>query len=312
MLPAAISPRSYVRDFNVYARTLNRFAPGVPLLGPAVAKPKRSLRWITQLIRRDRRYLGAVTAHRYPYSACVHRSAGDFPTVARLLSPVATAGVTSAVAPAAAQAHRAGLPFRMTELNSVTCGGRAGVSNTFATALWAPDALFGLMRVGVDGVNIHVRADTVNAAMVPAAGGPAGAAPALRPDAVHPHSLRRWPPLGSGAGSGRRSSAEGLGGADRRWRDPGAADQQGAPRRHRAAGDPRQRAGHRAAAGGVRRPAPLAGRPLTVSALPAMGPGTAVCACRRSSPASAATRWRCRRSALRWSRSAEPASTPRR
>jgi hypothetical protein len=55
----------------------------------------------------------------------------------------------------------------MTELNSVTCGGRPGVSDTFATALWAPDALFELMRAGVDGVNIHVRADAVNAAMVP-------------------------------------------------------------------------------------------------------------------------------------------------
>jgi hypothetical protein len=37
-------------------------------------------------------------------------------------------------------AHRAGFPFRLTEQNSVTCGGLAGVSNTFATALWAPAA----------------------------------------------------------------------------------------------------------------------------------------------------------------------------
>jgi hypothetical protein len=70
-----------------------------------------------------------------------------------------------------AAAHHAGLPFRMTELNSVTCGGRAGVSDTFATALWAPDALFELLRAGVDGVNIHVRTDTVNAAIVPTRGG---------------------------------------------------------------------------------------------------------------------------------------------
>jgi hypothetical protein len=37
------------------------------------------------------------------------------------------------------------------------------VSNTFASALWAPDALFELFRAGVDGVNLHVRANTVNA-----------------------------------------------------------------------------------------------------------------------------------------------------
>jgi hypothetical protein len=52
----------------------------------------------------------------------------------------------------------------MSELNSVTCGGRAGVSDRFATALWAPDALFELLRAGVTAVNIHVRARAVNAA----------------------------------------------------------------------------------------------------------------------------------------------------
>jgi Glycosyl hydrolase family 79 C-terminal beta domain len=45
----------------------------------------------------------------------------------------------------------------------VTCGGRRGVSDTFATALWAPDTLFELMRAGVNGVNMHVRANPVNA-----------------------------------------------------------------------------------------------------------------------------------------------------
>jgi hypothetical protein len=60
-------------------------------------------------------------------------------------------------------AHRAGLPFRITELNSVTCGGRPHVSDAFATALWAPDTLFALLRAGADGVNLHVRANMINA-----------------------------------------------------------------------------------------------------------------------------------------------------
>lgn len=38
------------------------------------------------------------------------------------------------------------------------------MSDTFATALWAPDALFELLRAGVDGVNVHVRPYTINAA----------------------------------------------------------------------------------------------------------------------------------------------------
>ena len=45
------------------------------------------------------------------------------------------------------------------------------MSNTFATALWAPDALFTLMRAGVDGANLHVRATAINAPFAINAGG---------------------------------------------------------------------------------------------------------------------------------------------
>ena len=59
---------------------------------------------------------------------------------------------------------RAGLPLWLTEINSVTCGGTKGVSDTFATALWAPDALFELVRAGVESASAHVRADAINMA----------------------------------------------------------------------------------------------------------------------------------------------------
>ncbi len=40
-------------------------------------------------------------------------------------------------------------------MNSVTGGGAKGVSNTFASALWALDTLFELAQAGVSGVNVH-------------------------------------------------------------------------------------------------------------------------------------------------------------
>ena len=52
--------------------------------------------------------------------------------------------------------------FRLDETNSVTCGGLAGVSDTFSTALWAPDALFSLLTTGLDAVNVHIRPTKVN------------------------------------------------------------------------------------------------------------------------------------------------------
>src|SRR5581483_7670399 len=52
---------------------------------------------------------------------------------------------------------------RVSEMNSVTCGGEEGVANSFATALWAPDVLFELMRAGVMGANFHIRPRLPNA-----------------------------------------------------------------------------------------------------------------------------------------------------
>jgi hypothetical protein len=48
-------------------------------------------------------------------------------------------------------------------MSTVSCGGQRGVSDTFASALWAVDALFQMARVGVDGVNIHTRPGSANA-----------------------------------------------------------------------------------------------------------------------------------------------------
>jgi len=161
------SAAGYADTFSSYAAALRRVAPRVSLVGPAVSNPLRARRWLTDLIARDRASLGLLTAHRYPLSACVHTiSSPAFPTIGRLLSERASAGMAASVAPAVALAHRAGLRFRLTEFNSVTCLGRAGVSNAFATALWAPDALFEMLRARVDGVNMHLRTDSYNAPFV--------------------------------------------------------------------------------------------------------------------------------------------------
>jgi hypothetical protein len=72
--------------------------------------------------------------------------------------------MASTIKPAVRLARRVHLPVRLTEINSVTCKGKRGVSNTFATALWVPDSLFEFMRAGARSVAIHVRTDTINMA----------------------------------------------------------------------------------------------------------------------------------------------------
>jgi hypothetical protein len=171
VLPAALTPADYLAAFRADAVALRRAVPGLPLLGPAAANPHAHAGWIAALVGQRFPALGTVSAHRYPYSACVPRRSRAYPTIARLLSPAASSGMAAGLTRAIAIAHRAGLPFRLTELNSVTCSGRPGVSDTFATALWAPAALFSLLRAGVDGVNVHIRADTINSPLVVAARG---------------------------------------------------------------------------------------------------------------------------------------------
>ncbi len=162
-MPLEVTPATYVQDFAAYARVLGENAPDIPLVGPAVAHPRIGLPFVSALIQDQRPELGMVTGHLYPYSKCLKNpKSSGYPTVARVLSRHATSAFSTDIASAVALAHHAGLKFRLTEFNSVTCGGKAGVSDTFATALWAPDALFTAMRAGVDGANLHVRDDTVN------------------------------------------------------------------------------------------------------------------------------------------------------
>ena len=48
-----------------------------------------------------------------------------------------------------------GLPFRLAETNSCYHGGKRGVSDTFASALWGADLMYQLASAGGAGINFH-------------------------------------------------------------------------------------------------------------------------------------------------------------
>jgi hypothetical protein len=143
------SLRHYIRQFSRWRAVIGG---GVPVAGPAYA----TLDWSLRRFIRAEPGLKLVTAHRYPLRACLtNPAAPGYPTISSLLSDQSSAGLARSLAPYVRTAHRYGLPFRLDELNSASCSGRRGVSDTFASALWMLDTLFNLARVGVDGVNIH-------------------------------------------------------------------------------------------------------------------------------------------------------------
>jgi hypothetical protein len=157
---ANYSPADYAADFGVYAAALASAAPGVPLAGPSISNFGPD--WLGALLSADRPNVGLLTGHRYPLSACAAPGSLLYPTIAGQLSSRASAGIANSVRNVAVTAHQAGLTYRVDELGSATCTGLYGVSDTFATALWAPDALFNLLAAGADGVNVHTRYNSAN------------------------------------------------------------------------------------------------------------------------------------------------------
>jgi hypothetical protein len=67
------------------------------------------------------------------------------------LGPEIVASIHATVKAAAAH----GKPLRVDEINGITCGGKAGLSNSFGEALWALNVLPALWQAGVQGVNIQ-------------------------------------------------------------------------------------------------------------------------------------------------------------
>jgi len=97
--------------------------------------------------------------HAYPLKHCV---ATNHVTLGELLADSSSDGLADRVGPLAVVAHRHHVPLRLDEINSVSCGGEGGVSDTYATALWSLDTMFALARAGVDGVNIHTPPHSIN------------------------------------------------------------------------------------------------------------------------------------------------------
>jgi hypothetical protein len=148
-------PQDYaVGDFlSEYARW-RAAMPSAPLAGPTFA----SANWMEELpaFLSGEPGISLITFHRYPLRGCeTNASLSDYASIPNLMNDSSSSGLAQQVAPFAAAAHAANVPFRLDELNSASCAGKLGVSNTFASALWALDTLFNLASVGVDGVNIH-------------------------------------------------------------------------------------------------------------------------------------------------------------
>jgi hypothetical protein len=137
----------YRSQVERYRAAISAAAPRTELAGPDTAGSG----WLAAFGRDERGGLAFLSQHFYPLTRC----GGNRPTIADLTSSATVRREQHATGVAVAAAHRQGLPLRLDETNSASCGGQDDVSNTFASALWMADYLLMAAQQGVDGVNIH-------------------------------------------------------------------------------------------------------------------------------------------------------------
>ncbi|HEY1590624.1 MAG TPA: glycosyl hydrolase family 79 C-terminal domain-containing protein [Solirubrobacteraceae bacterium] len=143
-------------DFNrEFATVAGRLPAGVPIAGPTLGGPGW-MPYLEKFIASEPR-LGLLTFHTYPFNRCFTPvNSPTYPSLSKLLSLDGSRGFAPAIEGYLATARRHRLPFRIDEMNSVACGGKRGISDTFASALWALDSTFEMARLGVSGVNFHM------------------------------------------------------------------------------------------------------------------------------------------------------------
>lgn len=136
----------YWSEYQKFVKAVRARVPGAPFAGPDVATKAD---WVTQFAERAKGDVVLISSHYYAMGPAgapgidAQKLLRDDPRLAREMPVLLAAGKT------------AGVPYRMTEGNSCYHGGQPGVSDAFASALWAADYLLRVAQAGYAGVNLH-------------------------------------------------------------------------------------------------------------------------------------------------------------
>ena len=143
-------------EFEAYVHAIRLRAPDAPIAGPEVCCDS-GVNWFPRYINNERPVLSFATFHLYPLSGDrkLPVTSERFPTLDRLLSASLMAASMDKVDALMQSAQAQQIPLWIDETNTVNNGGAVGVSNVFASALWAINYLYNLAEHGVQGVNLH-------------------------------------------------------------------------------------------------------------------------------------------------------------
>lgn len=135
------------KEFTTYLNEIRAKVPNVPISGPGACMIYNC--WIFPLAKDLGSQVNLLTHHYYRMGPPSNPSTN---ITTLLAQDDRIEKFVQAVRTTAAQQ---GLQYRITESNTVYNGGKQGISNVFAAALWAVDYMFTLAKYGAAGVNFH-------------------------------------------------------------------------------------------------------------------------------------------------------------
>ncbi len=136
----------YFSEWQEFARAIRRRIPNAPLAAPDIAY---NTEWVTSFAQRAADQIAFLSGHYYAMGPPTDPSMN----IEHLLQP--SAKLLRDVPIIMKASRKSGLPFRMAEGNSCYGGGKAGVSDSFASALWCADYMLSVAQAGYCGVNLH-------------------------------------------------------------------------------------------------------------------------------------------------------------
>ena len=151
--PKTWSVKTYLQEWLVLARAVAVRVPGAKFGMPDVAS---NVEWLAQIADMWPSVPNPPDVirltHHYYFGGPATNPAVNIPN---LLSPATMAKVQKTADIATAAAKKMGVRVRMTEGNTCYRGGKPGVSDVFAAALWAADYSLLLASNNYSGVNLH-------------------------------------------------------------------------------------------------------------------------------------------------------------
>lgn len=141
--------QGYEEQVTGYREAIEALTPNVPIAGPDVSGSGVFTEWGEEEALAQQPVL--LTGHHYPLG-CAQTPP---PSIEALLSPETRGREARSLATYMAVSLLRSIPLRIDETNSVSCGGVPGISDTFASSLWASAYITQAMAAGAAGINLQ-------------------------------------------------------------------------------------------------------------------------------------------------------------